>query len=199
MPRLWDFSSIVSPHECPVAPLDQVCRAGPNHPTGSTPDQSHHATYALSAYMYNIIYSHYSIKLRYGPTVAPVGSTKSLGVHCTVGVGHFFVPHEGLKNSMYNVFLKKLGLVQLCHGHTSYFFYTGRIFQSQYFTPKNYEKHPKITTNCPKKCKKCIFYVQSGKFHTGHWQDWEGTGSWGSERSQCEGVGRKVPEKIGGR
>ena len=104
MPRLWDFSSIVSPHECPVAPLDQVCRAGPNHPTGSTPDQSHHATYALSAYMYNIIYSHYSITLRYGPTVAPVGSTKSLGVHCTVKVGHFFVPHEGLKKSMYNVF-----------------------------------------------------------------------------------------------
>ena len=66
--------------------------------------------------------------------------------------------------------------------------------------------HPKITKNtqklqqiAPKSAKNAFFYVQSGKFHTGHWQDWEGTGSWGSERSQCEGVGRKVPEKIGGR
>ena len=50
----------------------------------------------------------------------------------TIGL-HFFIPH-------------------ICH-----FFYTGRIFESQYFTPKNYEKHPKITTNCPKKCKICSF------------------------------------------
>ncbi len=50
--------------------------------------------------------------------------------------------------------------------HICHFFYTGRIFESQFFTPKNYEKHPKITTNCPKKYKICSFPVQSGKFYT---------------------------------
>ena len=34
-------------------------------------------------------------------------------------------------------------------------FYTGRIFESQIFTPKKYAKHPKIITNTPKKCKTC--------------------------------------------
>ena len=41
--------------------------------------------------------------------------------------------------------------------HICHFFYTGRIFESQYFTPTNYKKHPKVTTNCPQKCKICIF------------------------------------------
>ena len=41
--------------------------------------------------------------------------------------------------------------------HISHFFYTGRILESQYFTPINYEKHPKITTICTKKCKICSF------------------------------------------
>ena len=41
--------------------------------------------------------------------------------------------------------------------HTCHFYYTGRIFYYQYFTPKNYEKHHKITTNSPKKCEMCIF------------------------------------------
>ena len=41
--------------------------------------------------------------------------------------------------------------------HICHFFYTGRIFEYQYFTPKNYEKHPKITRNSPKKCKICSF------------------------------------------
>ena len=39
--------------------------------------------------------------------------------------------------------------------HIYHFFYTGRIFESQIFTPKNYAKHPKITTNTPKKCTTC--------------------------------------------
>ena len=39
--------------------------------------------------------------------------------------------------------------------HICHFFYTGRIFESQIFTPKNYAKHPKITTNTPKKCTTC--------------------------------------------
>ena len=51
--------------------------------------------------------------------------------------------------------------------HICHFFYTGRIFESQYFTPKNYEKHPQITTNCPKSAKYAVFCVQSGKFYTG--------------------------------
>ena len=41
--------------------------------------------------------------------------------------------------------------------HICNLFYTGRILESQYFTPKNYEQHPKITTNSPKKCKICSF------------------------------------------
>ena len=48
--------------------------------------------------------------------------------------------------------------------HICHLFYTGRIFESQYFTPKNYEKHPKITTNSPKKCEICSFRIQSGIF-----------------------------------
>ena len=55
-------------------------------------------------------------------------------------------------------FLKLQLLYVLCPiPHICPFFYTGRIFESQYFTPKNYEKHPKITTNCPKKSKICSF------------------------------------------
>ena len=50
----------------------------------------------------------------------------------------------------------------ICH-----FFYTGQIFLKQYFTPKNYEKHPKITTNSPKKCKIYSFCIQSEIFYTG--------------------------------
>ena len=34
-------------------------------------------------------------------------------------------------------------------------FYTGKIFETQIFTPKNCAKQPKITTNTPKKCKIC--------------------------------------------
>ena len=41
--------------------------------------------------------------------------------------------------------------------HICHFFHTGRIFESQYFIPKNYEKHPKIRTNSHQKCKICIF------------------------------------------
>ena len=40
--------------------------------------------------------------------------------------------------------------------HICHFFYIGRIFESQYFTPKKYEKHPKITTNSP--CGACDKY-----------------------------------------
>ena len=36
--------------------------------------------------------------------------------------------------------------------HICHFFYTGRIFESQYFTPKNYKKR-----HCPQKCKICSF------------------------------------------
>ena len=41
--------------------------------------------------------------------------------------------------------------------HICNFFYSGRIFESLYFTPSNYEKHLKITTKCPQKCKTCRF------------------------------------------
>ena len=41
--------------------------------------------------------------------------------------------------------------------HICHFFYTGRIFESQTFTPKNYKIHPKITTNTPKKRKYALF------------------------------------------
>ena len=44
-----------------------------------------------------------------------------------------------------------------CIPHICHFFYTGRIFESLYFTPKIYEKHPKITVTSPKKCKICCF------------------------------------------
>merc|ERR1712198_350048 len=44
------------------------------------------------------------------------------------------------------------GIPHICH-----FFYTGRIFESQTFTPKNYKIHPKITTNTPKKRKYALF------------------------------------------
>ena len=50
--------------------------------------------------------------------------------------------------------------------HICHFFYTGMIFESQYFTPKNYNKHPKITTNNPQKCKICIFLRSIWKFFT---------------------------------
>ena len=39
--------------------------------------------------------------------------------------------------------------------HICHIFYTGRIFEYQIFTPKNYVKHPKITTITPHKCKIC--------------------------------------------
>ena len=45
----------------------------------------------------------------------------------------------------------------ICIPHICHFFYNGRSFESWYFTPKNYEKHPKITAHSPKKCKICIF------------------------------------------
>ena len=47
-------------------------------------------------------------------------------------------------------FSRKGPILHICH-----FFYTGRIFEYQIFTPKNYVKHPKITTITPHKCKIC--------------------------------------------
>ena len=42
----WIFLHCV-PSWVSSGPPDQVCWAGPNHPTGSTPDQCHHATYMI--------------------------------------------------------------------------------------------------------------------------------------------------------
>ena len=48
--------------------------------------------------------------------------------------------------------------------HICHFFYIGRIFKSHFFTPQNYEKRPKITTNSPKKCRICSFSLSIWNF-----------------------------------
>ena len=78
------------------------------------------------------------------------------------------------RQTSHRVFLMKLSdnghIPHICH-----FFYTGRIFKSQYSTPINYKKHPKITTYIPKKCKICIFLRSIWKIL--HWTEFVYTGT----------------------